>query len=450
MLPSSGQISLSDVNTELGYAATSQITMNDVGVRKLMARNTNASEIGMNAAYGRTGGSLFTFEASRYAGTGTNGRGKFYSIDPNDYTVTNIGSLPYYDAQASTTLVSGVNKYTYSGAYSVANNTDTMCQLWTVSEYTGSTFVDSPMVFTSKDKGVTWTSTILPSLGYPYGVATNNISYVGNKFFILYSRSDYTCRFFYSTDGINWSYSNPPTQATRQLFYGIGFDGTYYRAYGQAAALGQPAYSVVSTDGVNWSTGPSLTLPIGNGDTNYGSQITRFQYGGGKWLLECTVYYTYTGINGTTTDSAKFFMHSSNGSDWTLSSGYPFYGNSYLKFYGSASYLGNNTWMCNCRDASYNPNKGLPFLVRYIRSTDGGATWTSTDCPGGGKLTGTPLTNLQFSDQWFRTKPTPNGTVYGGWGNYIYVSNDYGASWTQKYTITSTNGQSTRLPTAFF
>ena len=93
MLPTSGQISLSDVNVELGKSASSQITMNDTGVRKIMARNTNASEIGMNAAYGRTGGSLFTHESSRYAPTAE--RGKFYSIDPNDYTSTNVGKLPY-------------------------------------------------------------------------------------------------------------------------------------------------------------------------------------------------------------------------------------------------------------------------------------------------------------------------------------------------------------------
>jgi hypothetical protein len=53
-LPSSGPLSMSDINTELGNTSTAQITLNDTAVRTLLARTTSATEIGMNAGYGKS------------------------------------------------------------------------------------------------------------------------------------------------------------------------------------------------------------------------------------------------------------------------------------------------------------------------------------------------------------------------------------------------------------
>lgn len=60
--PSSGAISMSNINVELAYSSTAQISLNDTAVRNLLGRGTAASTISLNDGYGKS--SMFKFNIS--------------------------------------------------------------------------------------------------------------------------------------------------------------------------------------------------------------------------------------------------------------------------------------------------------------------------------------------------------------------------------------------------
>lgn len=61
-LPASGQISLSQVNTELGAAATAQVSMNDSGARSLFGKASG--QIAISDGYGKSNAFAFTISAN--------------------------------------------------------------------------------------------------------------------------------------------------------------------------------------------------------------------------------------------------------------------------------------------------------------------------------------------------------------------------------------------------
>lgn len=65
-LQSSGAISLSQVNTELGFSSTATISLGDTAVRNLAGVSTGA--IAMSSLYGKTGGVTFSPVGSTNAG----------------------------------------------------------------------------------------------------------------------------------------------------------------------------------------------------------------------------------------------------------------------------------------------------------------------------------------------------------------------------------------------
>lgn len=107
-LPASGQISLNQVNVELGIAGTTQISLNDAAVRTLFAKTTAGSAIAMSDGYGKSnvtapalvGYTGFTDSANRtmwgshtFSGNNaySNSAGGFYL----GFTVTGGGTITY-------------------------------------------------------------------------------------------------------------------------------------------------------------------------------------------------------------------------------------------------------------------------------------------------------------------------------------------------------------------
>jgi hypothetical protein len=64
-LPSSGSISLSQVNTELGLSATALITMNDSAVRTLFQKTGSGTAISMSDGYGKANQFAFTISSNQ-------------------------------------------------------------------------------------------------------------------------------------------------------------------------------------------------------------------------------------------------------------------------------------------------------------------------------------------------------------------------------------------------
>lgn len=90
-LPSSGAISLSNVNTELGYSATATISMNDAAVRSLFA--IASGQISMSDGYGK---SAVTIQLGSYTSDAFNNTaGIKFSSDKKTYATSNGGSTYY-------------------------------------------------------------------------------------------------------------------------------------------------------------------------------------------------------------------------------------------------------------------------------------------------------------------------------------------------------------------
>lgn len=117
-LPSSGPISLSDVNVELGLSATAQISLNDSAVRALFGIGSGA--IDMNTGYGKANQFAFTISSNQTnanlatlaTNAGWNGTSK---------VVATIGSGIYISSSSTGTPALTVNG-SFAGGVDLINN----------------------------------------------------------------------------------------------------------------------------------------------------------------------------------------------------------------------------------------------------------------------------------------------------------------------------------------
>lgn len=81
-LPTTGQISISDICVELGLAPTTNINLNDVRYRKLARKETDVSTISMSDFYGKS-----NFQYSIYTGSWASSRSNNWQNDfPTTYS----------------------------------------------------------------------------------------------------------------------------------------------------------------------------------------------------------------------------------------------------------------------------------------------------------------------------------------------------------------------------
>jgi hypothetical protein len=309
-LPASGQLSMSDINTELGNTSTAQITLNDTSVRSLLKRTTNASEIGMNAAYGgnilknlvATGWQYPCYSSDGITWTqgnwpsglastagspaGSNGpyqwqfaitygNGKFvaatkgsfpitkivYSTDGINWTPSNTSPI---NAQFSAAAF-GNGVYVLISSQGGANMvTSTDAVNWTARTVSGGSWDDNCLTFDNgiflmvdrtNDRvaksadGINWSTSIMPSRTWSNAAYGNNIWVA-----VSYAGSPYATS---SDNGVTWTARTLPAQ--------IGSGGFAMVTFGNGRfvgiAYGNSGYSL---DGITWTMNTSGGTPTGN------------------------------------------------------------------------------------------------------------------------------------------------------------------------------------------
>lgn len=228
-----------------------------------------------------------TYPALFNTGTGVSWKvrfynGKFYMMMPGNYvnaTTSNINTLAMWTSVDGITWTQNI---LLNSTAASSNFTTTISgsngQYVQYSESDGALWINNPMMTNvqgygcygwSTTDGVTYT----PIKNVASSATTNQYSGALtriNGFYMCQNNQNAgASQYTYSTDGLNWTLA-PAISAINGSSVGapLGFvymNGTIYGACGQASGPNASAYSIISTDGISWTTTNAYTSMAGSG-----------------------------------------------------------------------------------------------------------------------------------------------------------------------------------------
>jgi hypothetical protein len=381
-LPSSGAITLSDVNTNIGASATANITMNDTAVRLLSTGDTTTNPVTMNGLYGKswiwtTNISQSGFSDYRLTTVQADSSGNTYALayEQNSNTVTvfcinAVGIVSWATALGSATFNI---RYAGSGADSIAIDSSGNVYVGVVCQNIATpTTYRTGLVKLNSSGAVQWSSLLsVPTGGAGFGLlgitgfdSSGNV-YFGSNIDLTFATRATTIVKYNSSGAIQWqkqvnlvTASSMVLDATNGYIYLGGqfyYSGSYTGAY-----IGKFDLNLTAS----WERwfGFSTTQ---NSNTASGIAVTSSQE-----VVVCTIGFA-SGIG----DALVLAKYDSSGSlSWKVSSGQRLSsGNAKLSIDSS-----NNPYV-----AAFGPTGGPQYQIWFKFNTSGSLTAQRNIIPTG-------------------------------------------------------------------
>jgi hypothetical protein len=398
-LPSSGQLSMSDINTELGNTSTAQITLNDTNVRTLLQRTSAQTEIGMNAGYSkyyepvpRAFVQFYSFIMNNYVISGYPSGGylhKYIKVDKDTFTATDAGNVADLGNYSTAVFpVGAYGQFRYFPFLSLPGS-NTGLIFGQDSSGTGKTTLTKvtptgASITTIKTGGASDGSVYPTAAGYGpagYIYSTGRAAYLGGQRYVNISQNL-----------TSWTV----TQVPYLLHDYVGTPNAYTA---MAAPIGGNWIIQSSTNGTSWTN--RVSLP--------GADQTSGAYGAGT-IVYAQCYQSSGTVN--------IYRSTDDGVSWT-NTNFQLPENVNGNFVAPEMlYAGNGTFVLIA-----SANSGA--LDRYVcRSTNKGVSWSTT------KYTNF-VTGAAYADNYAAFSSTDGNIVYVAGGSFKQ-SLDFGVTWTTK------------------